>query len=259
MGKVEHGQVVWHELMTPDLAGAKAFYGSLFGWTFNDYNIPGSPPYAMFGESMEKTSGGFCDANMIPGNPPPHWLCYWHVDDVNAIPGQVESLGGKVMVPPTDIPTVGRFTVATDRDGAVFAVITLADLEKYMGLPQGAGTFCWYELHAKDAEKATGFYESLYKWGRQPMDMGPMGTYHIMTRGEQHVAGAMNIPPHENYPSMWLPYIAVDDVDVSAAKASGLGGKILLAPTDIPDVGRFSVVMDPQGAVFALYRPKNPA
>ena len=83
--------------------------------------------------------------------------------------------------------------------------------------------------------------------------MGPAGTYTIFMQGEQPTGGCMTLP-QEGAPPHWMSYVKVDDVDASTNKAKELGAKVFVQPTDIPDIGRFSVIADPSGATLGLYK-----
>jgi hypothetical protein len=146
--------------------------------------------------------------------------------------------------------------VIGDPTGAFVSIFKSGDPggEEDASANQVPGNFCWNELLTDDNEKAYSFYRELVGWGRDDMDMGPMGTYLIVKRGEEGVAGMMNKPPDATAPSFWLPYVAVDDVDATAARIVELGGQTCVAPQDIPGIGRFSVANDPLGATFAIYR-----
>jgi len=115
------------------------------------------------------------------------------------------------------------------------------------------GRFVWHELLTTDTKAAEGFFTRVVGWKAKPFDQ----SYTLFLTGKQNRAGLMTLPeearkmgarPH------WESYVAVPSVDDSAKQAASLGGKILKAPTDIPNVGRFAVLMDPQGASFALFK-----
>jgi len=121
------------------------------------------------------------------------------------------------------------------------------------------GAFSWTELTTSDRKAARKFYGTLLGWELKDMDMGH-GTYTIINVGGQGIGGITDIPPNaKGMPSAWGGYVTVDDVDAVAAKVPGLGGRVLLAPMDIPTVGRFATIMDPQGATISLitYATKN--
>lgn len=114
-------------------------------------------------------------------------------------------------------------------------------------------TFCWNELMTGDVDAAKSFYSQLFGWESKEMDMGPNGTYTIYTNGGKDCAGMMK-KPEEHVPTSWLSYVTVDDVDASTEKAKGLGANVCVQPTDIPNMGRFSVIIDPTGAAIGLYK-----
>lgn len=118
------------------------------------------------------------------------------------------------------------------------------------------GAFTWYELMTTDLDAAQAFYGSVAGWGMR--DAGAVGmTYILASAGEVPVAGLMSLPAHlkdQSVPPHWLGYVAVDDVDATVAKVLQLGGSVHAPAADIPNVGRYAVVADPQGATFGLMR-----
>lgn len=125
--------------------------------------------------------------------------------------------------------------------------------------PDLRGRFVWHELMTTDPAAAQAFYSSVVGWGTHLWEGGEE-PYRLWTIGEGAVAGVMRLPevaaatgarPH------WLPYIGTPDVDGTAARASALGATVLVRPMDIPAVGRFAVLDDPQGAVFAVFTPSG--
>lgn len=114
------------------------------------------------------------------------------------------------------------------------------------------GAFSWSELQTTDVEGAKKFYSGLLGWATEDFPTEEM-PYTIVKAGEEMVGGIMTLPPQcTGVPPHWGVYITVDDVDASAQKATELGGTIMVPPMDIKDVGRFSVIRDPQGAVFSI-------
>ena len=117
-----HGAFSWCELMTRDPQAAMAFYGKLFGWTF-ETSAGGQGPYQVI-KAQDAPVGGIMRTPPEAGAMPPMWGCYVTVDDVDATTAQCTALGGSVVMPPTDIPSVGRFAVLKDPQGAVLTAIT---------------------------------------------------------------------------------------------------------------------------------------
>jgi predicted enzyme related to lactoylglutathione lyase len=124
------------------------------------------------------------------------------------------------------------------------------------------GAFSWLELLTTDPKAARDFYGKLFDWQYKDMDMGPSGTYTVVNAPgtDNGIGGITAIPPKgKGMPPMWGAYVTVTDVDKVVAKVTGLGGQVLMPPTDIPTVGRFATIRDPQGAMLSLitYAPRT--
>lgn len=120
------------------------------------------------------------------------------------------------------------------------------------------GAVSWIELSTTDVEAAKTFYAQLFGWtiAKAPM---PDMNYDMIKCGDDEIGGIMPHPPQmEGAPANWCAYISVDDVDTAAAKAESLGGAVLMAPMDIPEVGRICLLRDPQGAMISAITYVNP-
>ena len=117
------------------------------------------------------------------------------------------------------------------------------------------GQFVWCELMTKDLDAAERFYREAIGW--TTADAGAQHVrYTILHAGQVPMGGMVQMPPEgAEKPTGWIGYIGVDDVDDMAARVTAAGGAVHRAPDDIPDVGRFAVVADPQGAAFVLFKP----
>jgi len=131
-------------------------------------------------------------------------------------------------------------------------IIKLTTKEKAMNNPMKQhGAFSWNELMTSDIDGAKAFYSKMFSWELE--DVGKEMPYTMAKVNGQETAGMMPMPPEAGgMPPMWGGYVTVDDVEASAKQAEKLGGKILLEPRDIPDVGRFCVISDPQGATLSI-------
>ena len=116
--------------------------------------------------------------------------------------------------------------------------------------------FIWHELVTPDQKKSGAFFSELFDWNIKEVDAGEFGTYTLFQKDGQDVAGMMNpTPDTPDKESYWHSYIAVDNVDNCAKQAPLLGGKVLVPPHDVPDVGRICIVADPTGAIAHLMQP----
>ena len=237
---MSNGRFVWRELVVP--SPATGFYAGLFGWEAHTMDM--GMPYTMFRLGKEDVGGSV--APQMEGVPP-FWLDYITVLDLDVAAATITRLGGKVLTDPMAVPGVGRFFVATDPAGAVFAPFVGENPGSTPDVRPPVGTFCWSQLMTSTLEKSAAFYAEVFGW--TPVPMGPMI---VFTQGEQQRASAAPYP-EEPMPDMWLKYVAVTDCDASWEKALALGAAPIKAPTDIPGMGRFAVFADPTGAVLALW------
>jgi predicted enzyme related to lactoylglutathione lyase len=125
-----------------------------------------------------------------------------------------------------------------------------------------AGSFCWVELGTTDPSAAKTFYHELFGWTPNDMPAGPSGIYTIFQLNGRDAAAGYQLNPAQlaqHVPPNWILYIQVDNVDASAAKVQPLGGTLIMAPFDVMDAGRMSVVQDPTGAYFCLWQPMKSA
>lgn len=123
------------------------------------------------------------------------------------------------------------------------------------------GQFVWYEMMTPDPEDAKRFYGTVVGWATERFAGNPAMTYDMWVGPRGPLGGMMKLEPPafpEGTPPSWMAYVAVESVDDSAQQATRLGGRVLHGPEDIPAVGRFAVIQDPQGAVLCLYRSDTP-
>lgn len=247
-----NGRIVWHDLMSTDPKASLAFFTELVGWRTQEVDMGPMGKYTMFFVG-EKDVGGLMPLETSHGVPS-HFVAYVHVDDINAALERAQRLGGKVAVPPTPIPDVGTFAVLIDPLGGVTSPMTLTNPKPEDNAIPKQGMFCWEELMSADPEASATFYSEVYGYSVEAMDMGPVGTYRILKRGDAMDGGIMKSPPEMSGATHWMTYIAVDDVDAMSARAEKLGGKVLNPPMDVPNIGRMAVIQDPAGTVFSLFK-----
>ncbi len=248
-----NGRFVWYELMTTDLAAARAFYSSVVGWNPVDTQMPGMD-YWMFNAGERPVAG----AMKLPEEAqkmgaPPSWIGYVEVADVDDAAAKVTANGGTVHVPPTDIPSVGRFAIIADPHGAPLAVLKSANPEQNLPAEQEKpGHVGWNELHAGDLPTDFDFYSKLFGWVKKDaMDMEEMGVYQIFGTDDVTIGGMMKKPPSMPV-AFWNYYINVGNIDEAAERVKAAGGQIAFGPDEVPGGAFILMGVDPQGAHFAL-------
>jgi predicted enzyme related to lactoylglutathione lyase len=242
------GSFCWAELAATNAESAKKFYAEMFGWTAQDNHTP-QGVYVVFQFNGNDVGG------MYQGQPgiPAHWGPHFSAASVDESAAKAAALGGKILAGPFDAHDVGRMAVVQDPQGVAF---TLWQAKKSIGATHGGplGNFVWPELTTSNPAGAVAFYSGLFGWKTKPESGFDAAQYVEWIRGETHFGGLMpmrgdmwkGVPPH------WMLYVTVSDCDERAAKAQALGGTVCVPPADIPNVGRFAVIADPQGAAFSL-------
>jgi predicted enzyme related to lactoylglutathione lyase len=246
------GTFSWADLGTPDPASATRFYTGLFGWTFEDRPISDNEYYTMLFQDGKTVAALYAQpADQRSAGIPPHWLSYLAVESADRASSRATELGGTVLAPPFDVMEHGRMAVIQDPTGGVVAFWEPRNYPG-AGLLGEPGALCWNELCTRDPDRAGAFYADLLSWARETMPM-PGYEYTVFKRGDQPAGGMMAIQPEwGNMPPHWEIYFAVADCDATAANVPKLGGSVMKEPCDIPGVGRFAVLRDPQGATFSV-------
>ena len=248
----EPGTPSWIDLGTTDVAGAQSFYGSLFGWTFDDQGEEA-------GHYVMCLKDGKPVAGMMQADPdsgmPVAWSSYVTVRDADATAAAVRDAGGQVLQEPFDVMTAGRMSVLMDPTGAV---ICTWQPNEHIGahLVNEHGALTWNELITPDPDAAAAFYGKVFGWAAEPFG-GDYTGFKLAGRDDA-IAGMMR-PPMEGMPPYWNVYFAVDDCDATAGAAESAGASVLMPPTDMEGVGRLAALMDPQGAGFSVITNASPS
>lgn len=245
MTRDDHGVPSWVDIGTPNPQSALAFYGDLLGWEGQDMGEEAGH-YTIVSRDGKQVAA--ISPAQDPG--PPRWTTYVNVDDVDAVTKKAAAAGGSVIVAPMDVMTAGRMAIIADTTGAVIALWQPKD---HIGaqLVNEPGAFTWSELSTSDLAKSKAFYSEVFGWG-----WGGADEYAEAQVGGRTIGGVMPRPPDmpAEVPDSWLVYFATADLDGDAKKAADMGATVIVPPTDIPNTGRFAVLLDPQGAAFALFK-----
>ena len=246
------GTPIWYELTTADPAAAKRFYDAVVGWSIDaEAPLPGME-YRMI-HAGDGHAGGVMTltAEMKAEGAQPGWLFYVGVADVDGRAEQARSLGGQVLVPPTDIPGVGRFALLLDPQGAPFYIMRGDSEEDSRAFsPSAAGHCSWNELGTSDADAALGFYRSLFGWeNRETMDMGPLGGYHFLDLGETRLGALCRADDRQ---PRWNFYFRVPSIAAAKERVETAGGTVTVGPHEVPGGDVILIGTDPEGATFSL-------
>jgi predicted enzyme related to lactoylglutathione lyase len=286
------GVPCWVDVSEPEPEAATDFYGGLFGWEFEDLMSPSSKDSyfiarhkanssSIFDTSGDVQAGDVAAVRSIPEAAPPMamWNTYFWVDSADEAVSKVRDAGGSVLMEPFDFQDASRMAVFTDPEGAAFGVW---EAKEHRGarLVNDPGAVVFNGLNTRDAEGAKSFYGSLFGWQTGSIGGGAEGwtlpgygdwlerEHHPELRKQMAAAGAPDgfedvvgsiIPIGDDQPDTpahWGVTFAVDDADATAAKATELGGRVIVPPFDAPwstptYTIRMTVIADPQGATFS--------
>ena len=248
-----HGRFTWHELMTEHPDEAIAFYQKVVGWKVDQWGP--NPDYRIWVGSRGPVGGVMAPtAEATAMGAQPTWLSYIGTTDIDATVRDAARLGGRVMKGATEVPSVGRFAVLADPQGAIFAV-----LQQHTPMTPPAGTkpgeFVWHELVTTDPDGAFNFYHALFGWEKtRAHDMGPLGIYQLFGWPGVDLGGIYRKPPDMPAPPNWLPYIDVANCKAATETLVKQGGKVLNGPMQVPGGGWITMALDPHGIALAIHQ-----
>ena len=245
------GRFAWYELMTTDVAAARAFYSNVVGWDARDASTT-ELAYTLFSAGNGPVGGLMAlPEEARRAGATPRWMGYVGVDNVETATDRIKRLGGAVYVPPTD-SNIGRISVVADPQTAILALVE--------GLKTGSsqgpeldrpGHVGWHELLAADWATAFAFYAELFGWQKVDTESGPVDAYQLFSAGGQTIGGMFTKRPVEPIP-YWLFYFNVGDIDAATERVRRGGGQVFEGPFVVPEGSWIARCIDPQGAIFAL-------
>ena len=250
-GGALYGKFVWNDLLTKDLPAARAFYASMFGWTFREQTREGRP--YLIAELDGKPVAGLLDVHDMK-EADPQWVSFVSVPDVDAVAEQVRAAGGKVLVAPRAVKVGGRAAVVSDPQGAPLGLARLTGGDPADAAEPVVGRFFWAEYLAKDGPQALEFYKKLLGYDAAESDAGE-GMHYFVLKHDRPRAGLFQLPDSvTGVRPNWLPYLRVADPAAAADMAKSRGGKVILQPSPERRKGTLAIVTDPGGAALALQK-----
>ena len=248
--KYPEGIFSWVDLSARDVAVAKEFYSQLFGWSPVDTPLPGGGSYT----NMMIDGHTVCGmGEMFEEDMPTVWTSYVNVADAEATTQAAEDAGGTILMAPMDVMDAGRMAIIQDPTGAVFG---LWQPNTHIGaeIVNQYNSLVWNELATKDIEAARDFYAATFGWDFSVDESGAGGLgYTSVIANGRSSAGMMQMGEEwGEMPSNWSVYFMVEDLEASIARATSLGATIVMPSTQAGDVGKFSILQDPQGAGFTI-------
>jgi len=260
MTEYRPGTFSWVDLAAHDVEVAERFYTQLFGWTADRmrFGPAESDVYVMLRKDGHDAAALYAmDPTQKAQGLPSAWLSYVTVQSADETAARARVLGGTVLADAFEVMDVGRMALIGDPAGAMFAAWE-PGRHVGAGIVGEPGSLCWNELATRDMPRAVEFYGGLFGWAGVPFAHSPQ-PYTMMMNGDEQVGGIYAMHKQmEGMPPHWAPYFAVDDTDDTVRRAQEAGATVMMPPQDLPDVGRFAMLRDPQGAWFYVIRLAQP-
>lgn len=248
----EPGTFCWPELATTDADSAKALYGALFDWTFDDQSPEPGTTYTTARRAGRDVAALYVlQKSQRQRGVVAHWNSYAAVKSADESALRVKVLGGTIFGAPFDVGPKGRMAIVKDPQGAT---LCLWEARAHPGaqVVGEIGTLCWTELATTDLDAAGHFYASLFGWAIKKQETGPQA-YTELWLGPRPAGGMTTIARDQGATEpAWSVYFRVADCDAAVAKAETLGAHVLRKPDDIAKVGRYAFLADREGAAFAV-------
>lgn len=248
----QSGTFCWADLATNNAEAAKAFYNKIFGVEALDLPSDGSMPYTMLNLNNKSVAALYPLApEHLEMNIPPHWMSYIACDDIHSTVEKVKENGGNVFMGPWEAATFGIGAMIQDPEGAM---VGLWQAKSHIGtaFKNIHGTVCWFEHGSHGKPETIKFYENVFGYKAHTQMMGDT-EYTTFFLGEYPAAGLYKLPENmSELPAHWLVYFAVDCIETALAVAFNEKAEILMPKMEVPGIGFFAVIRDPQGAVLGL-------
>lgn len=247
------GCFCWFECASTDARRVRPFYAELFDWSAEDDSRPGGGEYTTFRISNVEIAGLYQMTGSAFEGVPSHWATYVRVESVDRKLERATQLGAAVLAPAMDIAGLGRIAFVADPTGASIGLFEAAGHPGRGDPGRTHGGMGWSELATADPKRAREFYTALFDWtAKEDAD----GRYTKFSAHGRPIGGMATLPQQHQVVPHWMPYVAVDDCRLTAAKVVELGGHTVVAPTEIAGAGCFSVLADPAGACLAYIELK---
>jgi predicted enzyme related to lactoylglutathione lyase len=245
------GRFIWHDLMTTDRDRVIPYYRELFGWIPQSVDMGTELGTYLIIHAGDQQIGGFVDLDPTAGVPS-HWIGYVSVDDVDGAGAAAVGAGGTLRMAATDIPSVGRFAMVADPEGALVCPYRSIQGDGTDAPTPADGRFCWDGLLTRDPGGVAEFYAKVFGWILRMEHVKATPYSGVFMADDQEIAGVLSIPEGGPQRAVWFPFVRCSDLGDRMSDVSRLGGTVWRLPTGLPTGGRIAITADPTGALIGL-------
>lgn len=247
------GRWIWAELFTADIPKAETFYGSVFGWSFEEQG-DGDKKYVLIRADGHPVGGMVHHVSAKENDRFGQWLRLMSVPDVAQVATHAKNAGAEIVLEPRQLKGRGEVAVIADPEGALFGIIH-SDSGDPPDVFPAPNTWLWHELWAKDVARMSTFYRDIggVEVQNPPTDktLSPDRPEVFLVANGYPRAGIVE-QQREDLPSAWLPYVRVKDLKATLERVAEAGGEVMVEPNPGIRAGRIAVFADPLGAPMGI-------
>lgn len=241
----KHNQVVWYDLVTPNMDGAKEFYGSILGWTFSDYRVGGRKYVIAYNNS--KPVAGMIEVKEANKSV---WIPAVSVKDIVATSTMAKNSSSTVLMPVMDIPGKGKQTFFQGPQGEDFSLLQSAKGDPSNSSSVSENAWLWAELWADNPMDAAKYYSTTFELKVDESTYEGQPYWVMESRGDL-VAGIIKNPV-SNQSAQWVPYVKNSNPKAVLDKVKASKGQVVLYPSNQVRSGKVGILMDPDGALICI-------
>ena len=250
------GKVIWADLYTTDPTAAIAFYTGLFGWTETGIQR-GHNVYTVFFNRGRPVAGIISRPAAPKDTGKGHWINYVAVADVNQTLNTAVANGGRIVHPAQNIPVRGMQAILADSQGSLIGVMQSSSGDPDDAEPV-AGDWAWAHLFARDSVAASQFYHTVLGYDAVADNRDSQANVFLLNSQGMSRAALGPIPAREDAQPDWLSFIRVANLDDAIARATTLGGKVLVAPKATRPESRLAIIADSNDVAIGLVELATP-
>jgi predicted enzyme related to lactoylglutathione lyase len=237
--------VVHFEIYGKDRETLAKFYGDLFGW-----NLQSQPELQYV--TIDTASGAGINGGFATNEEKPQIIFYVEVPDIQASLDKIESLGGKTVAPPMEIPNVVTFAQFSDPHGNLIGLVQGGGPETPGVSPGSNPPIAWFEVLGSNVSELADFYAKAFDWKVKKSEGAGIEYVDIDTESGRGIPGGIGSNPATQ--NIVTVYAKVDDIGKYLSKANELGAKTVIEPRDVGEQTTIANIQDPQGNIFGLFQ-----
>ncbi|MFO8027678.1 MAG: VOC family protein [Opitutales bacterium] len=247
------GKFIWGDLFAEYPLQLGKFYSQVFGWNLRRFGTD-KTAYWLLSNDDQPVAGIVRHSlkEKKPGSLQARWVGYISVEDVEEAAERVVEEGGKLLLPPREVPDRGSLAIATDSEGTIIGFMH-SDSGDPPDRLAAVGEWVWVQLFSADPAKAVSFYQDVFELEGEPDTRTESEDDFLLVSGGHSRASLVPFQRNSRRGG-WLGFVRVTDVEETIQAATDIGGRVIMDPETVEETGRMAVIADPYGGVVGLFQ-----